>query len=167
MIKPLLERILVAVNGSEQSMRAAMYAIMLAKQYNCMLKAIYVVDTATLKQLTMSKFFVAEESERYEKSLNSEGNRYLSHVCQLAEKKGVLMETELKKGAVWSQIISAADEYEANVIVLGGKKSDSGSFRSSFRHDKLSATNSEIVANSNCNVLIVHQDKIEKMFELL
>ncbi len=167
MIKPLLERILVAVNGSEQSIRASMYAIMLAKQYNCMLKAIYVVDTATLKQLTMSKFFVAEESERYEKSLNSEGNRYLSYVSQLAEKKGVLVETELRKGAVWSQIVSSADEYGANVIVLGGKKASRDSFRSSLKHDRLSSTNNEIVANANCNVLIVQQDKIEKMFELL
>jgi len=38
---------------------------MLAMQYKCELKAVYVVDTATLKQLELSKFFVPDEVARY------------------------------------------------------------------------------------------------------
>ena len=80
MIKPLIQKIVVAVNGSEQSIHAAMYGILLSKQYKCDLKAIYVVDTSTLKQLTMSRIFLEEESRNYEKRLEDDGKRYLSYL---------------------------------------------------------------------------------------
>ncbi|MBR1614261.1 MAG: universal stress protein, partial [Treponema sp.] len=77
MIKPLLRKLIVAVNGSEQSLSAAMYSIMLAMQYKCELKAVYVVDTATLKQLELSKFFVPDEVARYREKLHEDGQKYL------------------------------------------------------------------------------------------
>ena len=64
MIKPLFQNVLVLVNGSESSIHAVQYGILMSKLYHCNLKAVYVVDTATLKQLTLSKFFVADESDR-------------------------------------------------------------------------------------------------------
>lgn len=75
MIKPLVKNVLVAVNGSEASIHALMYGIILAKQQHINLKAVFVVDTATLKQLTLTKFFVADESENYEENLITDGNR--------------------------------------------------------------------------------------------
>ena len=66
MIKPLIQKVVVAINGSEQSLHAAMYAILMAKQYKCSLKAMYVVDTAALKFLSMSRFFLKNESQKYE-----------------------------------------------------------------------------------------------------
>ena len=54
MTKPLFSNILVAVSGSDASIHAAKYAIIMAKQYRCRLSAVYVVDTATIRQLTLS-----------------------------------------------------------------------------------------------------------------
>ena len=73
MIKPIFQKVLILINGSESSIHAAQYGILMAKLYRCTLKAVYVVDTATLKQLTLSKFFVAEESSEYEESLTADG----------------------------------------------------------------------------------------------
>ena len=70
MIKPLIQKVIVAINGSEKSLHAAMYGIIMARQYKCELKAVYVVDTASLRQLTMSGFLYKEESEKYEKNLH-------------------------------------------------------------------------------------------------
>ena len=63
MSKPFLKNILAAVNGSQSSMQAVMYGIIMAKQYNLNLKIVYVVDTATVKFLASSNFFVAEEKD--------------------------------------------------------------------------------------------------------
>ncbi len=166
MIKPLFQKILVAVNGSDQSVHAAMYAIMMAKLYHCALKVVYVVDTATLRQLTLSKFFVADESENYEANLCADGDRYLSYIADLAKTKGIKIEAELCKGAVWSEIISTADDFKANVIIVGGKPTSSASSRGMVSHDALSATNSEIIANAHCNVLVVREPQIEQLFKL-
>lgn len=164
MIKPLFQNILVAVNGSEQSIHAAMYAILMAKLYHCHVKIVYVVDTATLKQLTLSKFFVSDESASYEKNLSEDGKRYLTYVDNLAKSKSVKIETELRKGAVWSEIIAAADEYKAGLILVGGKEhSDSSGV---IKHDAISLANSEIIGSAHCSVLVVREPMIEQLFKL-
>ena len=166
MLKPLIQKIVVAVNGSEQSIHAAMYGILLSKQYKCDLKAIYVVDTSTLKQLTMSKFFYEEESRHYEQRLCDDGKRYLSYLEKLAKEKDVKIETELKKGAIWSELIKSAEDFGANLILLGGKEHPNDTAHNSVRHDKISATNSEIIGSATCNVLVVREPNIEKLFKI-
>ena len=166
MIKPLIQKIVVAVNGSEQSIHAAMYGILLSKQYKCDLKAIYVVDTSTLKQLTMSRIFLEEESRNYEKRLEDDGKRYLSYLEKLAKEKDVKIMTELKKGAIWSELIKSAEDFGANLILLGGKEHSGDTAKNSLRHDKISATNSEIIGSASCNVLVVREPNIEKLFKI-
>ena len=80
MLKPLFSNIVVAVSGSDASILAAKYAIVMAKAYRCRISAVYVVDTATIRQLTLSKIFIQEESQDYEKGLHANGERYLSFV---------------------------------------------------------------------------------------
>mgnify|MGYP003299173207 FL=1 len=118
MIKPLFNNILVVINGSEASIQAAQYGVLMARLYRCDMKAIYVVDTATLKELTISKFFVSEESSEYEKSLTEDGKRYLNYVENLAKAKGIKIETELRKGSVWSEVIAYADDSKSDLILL-------------------------------------------------
>jgi nucleotide-binding universal stress UspA family protein len=50
-MKPLISNIVTAVTGTDASILAAKYAIVLAKTYRCKLTAIYVVDTATISSL--------------------------------------------------------------------------------------------------------------------
>jgi nucleotide-binding universal stress UspA family protein len=164
MIKPLFQNILVAINGSEASIQAAKYGILLAKCYRCNLKAVYVVDTATLKQLTLSKFFIPEESAEYEQNLCQDGQRYLEYVTNLGQQKGVKVETEMRKGAVWTQVITVADEMKANLILLGGYVQDT-QMRSSSR-DAVSSSNHAIIANTPCSVLIVREKQIEQLFKI-
>ena len=166
MIKPLIQKVIVAVNGSEQSIHAAMYGILLSKQYDCDLKAVYVVDTSTLKQLTMSRIFYEEESRNYEKRLEDDGKRYLTYLEKLAAEKGVKIETELKKGAIWSELIKAAEDFGASMILLGGKEQPNDTAQNTVRHDKISATNAEIIGSASCNVLVVRQSNIEKIFKI-
>ncbi len=166
MIKPLFQKIIVAVNGSEQSIHAAMYAIMMAKTYKCQLKAVYVVDTAALKQLEFSKIFLSEESKRYETNLVSDGHKYLSYVENLAKQKGIKIDTELRKGSIWSQVITVADEFDADLILLGGRENQAHSMGNNIKHDKTSSTNSEIIGSARCNVLVVRKPEIEKLFKI-
>ena len=85
MSKPFLKNILAAVNGSQSSMQAVMYGIIMAKQYNLNLKIVYVVDTATVKFLASSNFFVDEEKDYYLESLRKDGKTYLNYAENLAK----------------------------------------------------------------------------------
>ena len=120
-------------------------------------------DTSSIKKLTLSKLFDADENEYYESALSSDGKRFLEYVQELAKKKGVRIETELRKGSVWLEIVKAADEYHADHIIIGGheiKPTDT------LHKSVASTTLSEIIASSRCSVVVVKQSDIDQLFKL-
>lgn len=159
MIKPHFSNIIVAINGSDSSIIAAKYAIVMAKSYGCRLSAVYVVDTATIRQLTLHKIFIQEESQEYQKSLEANGDRYLSFVEELAIAKGVKIEREIRQGAVYTEILAVADDKKADLIILGGVEKDR-SPRDIFSH-----SHREIMINAKCSVLLVKETDIDKLYK--
>jgi len=160
-MKPLISNILVAVTGTDASILAAKYAIVLAKQYHCKLTAVYVVDTATIRQLTLSKIFIQEEASEYEKSLENNGNRYLAFVDELAHAKGVKPEKIMRKGAVFTEILHAADDKKADLILLGGWEKDTKT------KDIIGHSHREIMLNSKCSVMLVKEPNIDQIYKHL
>ncbi|MDR1058285.1 MAG: universal stress protein [Treponema sp.] len=159
MIKPLFSNIVVAITGSDASILAAKYAIVMSKAYRCRLSAVYVVDTATIRQLTLSKIFIQEESQEYEKSLEVNGERYLSFVDELARAKGVKIEREIRRGAVYTEILAAADSKKADLIVLGGWEKDRSA------RDIISHAHREIMVNAKCSVFLVKEPNIDNIYK--
>jgi len=160
-MKTLMQNLVVAVSGSDASINAAKYAIVLAKQYGCTLTAVYVVDTATLKQLVITKIFVEEESADYERSLEANGMRYLNYIRDLGAQKGVTVETVLKKGKIYSEIIQGAAARQANLIIPGGWE------RERKERDIISDSHREILLNARCSVLVAKEQDIEKIYDRL
>lgn len=163
MRKPLIKKIVVAVSGRNNALHAAMYAIMMSKTYNISLKFVYVVDTETIKYLTMNKLLVTEEKDGFEKRLRENGENYLNYVQILASKKGVNSETELRSGAVFTEILKCADEYEADLILLGGTERDNGS--GGAKKNVMNREENEILSKAKCPVLIVQNPEIENQFK--
>ncbi|MCL2763388.1 MAG: universal stress protein [Treponema sp.] len=158
-MKPFFSNIITVITGSDASIMAAKYAIVMAKTYHCRLSVVYVVDTATIKQLTLSKIFVQDEGIEYEKSLTANGERYLSFVEELARAKGVKIEREIRRGAVYTEILTAADERKADLIVLGGWEKDRSA------RDIIGHAHHEIMIGAKCSVLLVKEPGIEQMYK--
>lgn len=160
MIKPLFQNILVMVNGTEASINAVRYAVLMAKLYRSRVYAVYVVDTATIKMLTLNRIFIEEESRDYEDSLELNGKRYLAFVDELGKSKGVKIETEMRRGAIWSEVIAAAEEKKIDAILLGGSE------KSMSDEDVLSTTHRSVLVNARCSVIIVKEKMIEQLYKL-
>jgi nucleotide-binding universal stress UspA family protein len=158
-MKPLISNIVTVITGSDASILAAKYAIIMSKIYRCRLTALYVVDTATIRQLTLSKIFIQEESQEYEKSLEANGARYLSFVEELARAKGVKIERDIRKGAVYTEVLAVADEKKADLIVLGGWEKDRSA------RDIISHSHREIMVNAKCSVFIVKEPAIDQIYK--
>jgi nucleotide-binding universal stress UspA family protein len=158
-MKPLFSNIVVAITGSDASILAAKYAIVMAKIYKCRLSAVYVVDTATIRQLTLSKIFIQEESVDYERSLEANGERYLSFVEELARAKGVKVEREIRRGAVYTEILAAANERQVDLIILGGWEKDRSP------RDIISHSHREIMVNAKCTVLLAREPNIDQIYK--
>jgi nucleotide-binding universal stress UspA family protein len=163
-VTSLFKNILVAINGSEGSIHAAQYAILMAKQYHCTVTAVYVVDSATVRYLALNKIFIPEEARDYEKSLLQDGQRYLNYVATLGRKKGVKIDTVLRQGAVWTEVVLLADEIKANLILLGGVFRGSALGLDGQPRDSIVTSFTEIISHAPCSVLVVHEKLLEHMF---
>ncbi|HUI72730.1 MAG TPA: universal stress protein [Spirochaetia bacterium] len=157
-MKSLIQTVMVAVSGSEASVNAAKYGIVMSQLYRLRLVGVYVVDTATLRELLLSKIFVEEESSEYEKSLEDNGRRYLNYVQDLAAKKGVQMERIMRRGTISTEIVEAAEEVGADLILLGGFEEGKSN------RDVLSRQRREIVRNAKCSVLVVKEPAIDLIY---
>lgn len=161
MIKPLLQNILIMVNGTEASINAVKYAILLSKLYRCTVRAVYVVDTATIKQLTLNRIFIEEESREYEQSLEENGKRYLAYVEELGKAKDVKIEIELRRGSIWAEVIACAEEKRVDVILMGGYDSTT-----TDQKEIMSSSFKSILLNARCSVLVVKEKMIDQLYKL-
>ena len=148
----------MVVSGSEASVSAAKYAIVMAKASQSMLYAVYVVDEAAVRKLTLSKVFVQEESLEYQNSLEANGKRYLSFIEDLARAKNVKIGIEIRKGITYSEIIAAAAEKKADLIILGAWEKDRKS------RDIISHSGREIIIHAKCSVLLVKEPNIDRIY---
>ena len=112
-------RILVSIGGNERSLLAAQYAVALARLLGAELVAVYVVDTKILAGLLKARIFVRMEEMDYARDLEEDGRRYLNHVRDLAEAKGVTVSTVLEKGEVHTIVTAKARETGADLLVMG------------------------------------------------
>ncbi|MBQ5472261.1 MAG: universal stress protein [Treponema sp.] len=168
MSKQFISNIVVAINGSHSSILAAMYAIMMAKHYGCTVHFIYVVDVATIDFLKKCNFLISDERNSYQEELTQNGKNYLSYVEGLAKSKLVLCKTQLRQGSVPFEIISCADEIEADLIILGGHESkDKYVQKDNVRKSILSNSRTEIITYAHCPVLVIHDKNIEAQFKVL
>lgn len=164
-MKRLLEKVLVACNGSDSSLRAVKYAIILARQNGVKVKVVYIVDSASIKQLTLSRFMDPEEAANISSRLEQDGLNILEHVRSLAKSKRVEIETELRDGAVWSQVITAADEWNANLILLGG--TSEGNNMRALNRASVTKQDNEIIGSAHTSVMVVREAQIDQLFKFL
>ena len=81
-----IRRILVYIDGTEQAITAAQYAVLLAGSAKAELSALYVVNTRALDDLVRTRIFLQTEQQEYEHDLESDAERYLNHVRELAHR---------------------------------------------------------------------------------
>ncbi|MFZ2635490.1 MAG: universal stress protein [Rectinemataceae bacterium] len=160
-MKKPLSSLVVAINGSDSSISAFKYAVALGRELPLRIIAAYVVDTATIRQLALSRIFVPDEGDEYERSLEESGRRYLSFCADLAAAKRIRVETQLRRGSVAGEIIRTAEETNSDCIVLGGWSGNSAS------RDVLLEANREILKSAHCSVLIVKGPEAEAAYRAL
>ena len=108
-----VDRILLPVDGSEPAVMATQYAVVLAKTFGATVKAIY-VDTG-LEALELPEETEAEDVyEGYHSSVKG-----LVIAKTMCERNDVKCEVEIVKGGVAKRIIAVAEDWNADLVVLG------------------------------------------------
>ncbi len=159
-MKGPIERIMVYIDGSEESLVACEYAILLAKSTGAALSGTYVVNTRALNDLVKTRIFLADEEAEYSRDLEEDANRYLGHASRIAAAKGITMETIKVNGSVHQEVLRLVDERKVDLLVLG----ELAHVRS--RRDEFYNEAERAMRSVRCSVLIVKdEDRVEELFE--
>lgn len=101
--------ILVPTDGSDPSEQASEHAITLAEQFDATVHALFVVEQTGPGG---HWDFAVEDQE-------AAGETALDTVATLGNEHGVEVERHLRRGAPSEEIVDAASDYDADLIVMG------------------------------------------------
>jgi nucleotide-binding universal stress UspA family protein len=166
--KPLEGRVIVTVDGSEQSFRAVEMASDLAVKYNLELEAVSVYDPhyhhvafngiAKILSGEMGEVFKSDEQEKLHEDVIDKGLEkiYQGHLESALKKvmeSGIKLKTTLLEGKPYDQILKYIEKVEPSLLVLGrtGIHAIDGL--------DLGSATENILRNAKCNVLITKSRK--------
>jgi len=155
-------RLLVYLDGSEDSVSAAMAAIVLSKQLQSHLTAIYVVNTKALQDLVKARIFLDVEQQEYQRDIEGDAKRYLNHVKKLGKQKGVDVECVKTEGSVHQVVRDYINSNSIDMLVIGGLSGIHS------RRDELLSETDRMMRNATIPVFVVRDnDDIWDMYEEL
>lgn len=149
---------MVYIDGTEESITAAQYALAITAATGATLKVFYVVNTKALNDLVTARIFLKEEQMEYEHDLQADAERYLNHVKHLARTKGITIETESATGNVHQEIVNRVREEGIDLLIIG----ELSHIRS--RRDEFYDETERAMRAVPCSVLIVKDE--ERAWEL-
>ena len=141
-------KILVAVDGSEQSMHAADYGIELAKKYNAQLIAL------TVSHIPLSSYGFGSRPDtiKHDKEKDMlESKQWFRNIEEAATRHNISIKTDLidSQMSVEGTIVEYAESHGANLIVIGTTG------RSGFKKLLLGSVASGVVNYATCPVMVI------------
>jgi len=112
----IFSRLLVPVDGSRSSLKAARFALRLALRDNCDVVAVHVIDEENVEDL--ARYADRPVEEIRERMLLS-AERYVEEVRELARRQGVRLVGEIRVGIPHRTLLSMVTEFDADLIVMG------------------------------------------------
>jgi nucleotide-binding universal stress UspA family protein len=153
---------MVYVDGTEQSVTAAQYAICLASSTGAELIAYYVINTRAVEDLLKARIFLKDEQVEYEHDMEADAERYLNYINELATKKGVSVIKKRSRGNVHREIVDSVETDDVDLLVIGELS------RIRSRRDEFFDETERAMRAVSCSVLIVKdEDRVWEMYESL
>ncbi len=157
-----IKKIMVYVDGTEQSVTAAQYAICLASSSGAELIAYYVINTRAVEDLLKARIFLKDEQVEYEHDMEADAERYLNYINELAAKKGVSVIKKRSRGNVHREIVDSVEADDVDLLVIGELS------RIRSRRDEFFDETERAMRAVPCSVLMVKdEDRVWEMYESL
>ena len=157
-----VKKILVYIDGTEESITAAQFAICLTQFTGASLTAFYVINIKALDDLLKARIFLKEEQLEYEQDMEADAQRYLNHVSELARNKGIAVETKSAMGNTHQEIVKLVKEEGFDLLIIGELS------RIRSRRDEFYNETERAMRAVPCSVLIVKdEDHVWEQYEAL
>lgn len=144
----LFETILVCVDGSEHSLKAAKYALDIALKYDAKVVCVN-VNPASLPLLDTSVAAVGFKRDSFRQEVEDAQERVHTDVTKVFDGSGLSVRFRAEVGQPVSVIVSVAEQEHASVIVLGSR--GTGGFKAILT----GSVSLGVLQHSACPVLVV------------
>ena len=140
----MFSKILVPVDGSENSLRALDHAIYLAKKIGADITAMNVIENPPTVYVESQKLLNDLFAQ-----FRAESAKILDKCKQIAEKSDVKIETVIGEGDAASNIVGYAQKRDFDTIIIGRR----GLGR--FKEMVLGSISNKVLHHAKCSVMIV------------
>ncbi len=142
-----IKRILVPIDGSAYSIRAARYAIEIAKLQKAQVQCIHVIEP-----LPYSVGIYSFTQEEYSQEITNQAQQWFEEINKIAKEEGINdIKTELIRDVetIVSRIVQYASDKSIDLIVIGTKG------RTGFKRLLLGSVANGVTQHAHCPVLLV------------
>lgn len=147
-----LKRILVPVDGSDQSFSAASFAISMAKKFGAELRLLHVVAiNQSLRAIGVYGTSYADAVEKHIAEAKKEADAWFGRISKDAEKSGVRASSDIVDTpiSVVGEIVDYAEKNGIDMIAIGTKG------RSGFTRLLMGSVATGVITYAPCPVLVV------------
>lgn len=140
----MFSKLLVPIDGSDNSFRALDHAIFLSKKITARITALRVMEYLPLVYVQSQRTMDTILSKYLEES-----ESILKKSIDIGEKKGVRIESKMKKGDAASNILNYSKKEDYDTIIMGRRGTGK------LRQLVLGSTSTKVLNHSDCTVVII------------
>ncbi len=142
-----IKKVLLPIDGSETSLKAAKYAVRIAKQESAQIICIHAIGTPAY----MSKYNYPPLVSSFYEEARKAAEEWFEKVREIAKKEGVDVETDTlpEVVSVTDAILSYAEDNKVDIIVIGTRG------RTALKRFLLGSVANGVVSHAHCPVLVV------------
>ena len=140
----MFSRILVPVDGSDNSYRALDAALLLSEKLGAEVTVIHVIEDIPVSYVVSEKL-LREIVDAYKR----ENQLILSNCSEIATKKGLVIQTKLLQGNPGSIILDFCEKEKYDIIIMGSRG------MGKFKELVLGSVSSKVLHHSSCPVMII------------
>ena len=140
----MFSKILVPVDGSDNSMRALDAALVLSEKIGSEVTAIHVMEDIPVLHIESEKLL-----RKLIDDFKKESQLILSRCSEIAAKKGLVVNTKLLQGNASSSILEFCEKGKYDAIVMGSRGIGK------FKELVLGSVSSKVLHHSSCAVMII------------
>ena len=147
-----IKRILVPVDGSDQSFSAASFAVGIAKKFGAELRLLHVVTiNQSMRAVGLYGISYDDVVEKHIREAKSEVDKWFARISKEAEEAGVRASSEIVDTpiSVVGEIVDYAEKHEIDMVALGTKG------RSGFAKLLMGSVATGVMTYAPCPVVIV------------
>ena len=153
-----LRKILVATDGSPDSVLAALRAVELARAFGSELHLVHVVALSPPYHMVGARDF--EGPSLYEEDTEWARELLDEQVGRIEEAGGKVAEAHLRRGEPDAELVSLAEEMGADLIVVGSRGSNP------LKRLPIGSVSSSVVTHAHCPVLVARTEEKETGHEV-